>query len=114
MYTLVPPSHRCFILDLALIGQRVSEEKSFEKGGRRRRTYGRRVPPYPISSPVSLQFRLPKMPFCDNFKGIFFYPRTHKTENGLCTADFHCIHGTHRSEYIMRSKRKIVRTYVIE
>ena len=30
MYTLVPPSYRCFIENLALIGQAVSEEKIFE------------------------------------------------------------------------------------
>ena len=27
MYTLVPPSYRCFVLSLALIGQAVSEKK---------------------------------------------------------------------------------------
>ena len=32
MYTLVPPSHRCFISNLALIGQAVSE-KIFEYNG---------------------------------------------------------------------------------
>ena len=30
MYTLVPSSYRCFISNLALIGQVVSEEKIFE------------------------------------------------------------------------------------
>ena len=33
IYTLVPPSYRCFILNLALIGQAVSEEKMFKYYG---------------------------------------------------------------------------------
>ena len=33
MYTLVPPSYRCFISILALIGQVVSEQKTFEYYG---------------------------------------------------------------------------------
>ena len=33
MYTLVSPSYRCFISNLALIGQSVSEKKSFEYYG---------------------------------------------------------------------------------
>ena len=32
--TFVPPSDRYFILNLALIGQAVSEKKIFENGGR--------------------------------------------------------------------------------
>ena len=31
IYTLVPTSYRCFIYNLALIGQAVSEKKIFEK-----------------------------------------------------------------------------------
>ena len=31
IYTLVPTSYRCFILNLALISQAVSEKKIFEK-----------------------------------------------------------------------------------
>ena len=38
---------------------------------------------------------------------------THKTENCLRTADFYCVHGTHRSEFSMRTERKIVRTYAV-
>ena len=33
MYTLVLPSYRCFMLNLALIGQAVSEDKMFEVYG---------------------------------------------------------------------------------
>ena len=34
IYTLVPPFYRCFILNLALIGQAVSEKKMFEYYGK--------------------------------------------------------------------------------
>ena len=33
MYTLAPPSYRCFISNLALVGQVVSEKKTFEYYG---------------------------------------------------------------------------------
>ena len=42
-----------------------------------------------------------------------FYPSTHKTKNCLRTADFYCVHGTYRSEILMRTERKIVRTYAV-
>ena len=42
-----------------------------------------------------------------------FYPSTHKTQNCLCTADFYCVHGTQRSEFCMRTERKIERTYTV-
>ena len=44
---------------------------------------------------------------------VCFYLSTHKTEICLRTADFHCVHGTHRSEFSMCTKRKIVRTYAV-
>ena len=37
----------------------------------------------------------------------------HKTEKCLRTADFYCVHGTHRSEFSMRTERKIMRTYAV-
>ena len=37
----------------------------------------------------------------------------HKTEKCLRTADFYCVHGTHRSEFSMRTERKIVRTFAV-
>ena len=43
----------------------------------------------------------------------FFYLSTHKTENCLRTTDFYCVHGTHRSEFSMRTERKIARTYAV-
>ena len=42
-----------------------------------------------------------------------FHLSTHKTLNCLCTADFNCVHGTQRSEFFMRTERKIVRTYAV-
>ena len=47
-----------------------------------------------------------KLSFCDNLEA--FYLSTHKTENCLRTAD-----DTHRSEFFMRTQRKIVRTYAV-
>ena len=45
-------------LNLALIGQVVSEENMFENvNGRTDDDYGRRIHGYPISSPVSLRLR---------------------------------------------------------
>ena len=34
----------------------------------------------------------------------------HKTEN---TVDFYCVHGTHRSEFFMRTEQIIVLTYTV-
>ena len=42
-----------------------------------------------------------------------FNPSTHRTVNRLRTADFHCVHCTHRSDFLMRTERKTVRTYAV-
>ena len=46
-------------------------------------------------------------------KVFFFYLSTHKIENCLRTVDFYCVHGTHRSELLMRTEQKIVCTYAV-
>ena len=38
---------------------------------------------------------------------------THYIINCLRTADFYCIHGTHRSDISMRTGRKIVHTFAV-
>ena len=48
----------------------------------------------------------------DIFNGSF-NPSTHRTVNRLRTTDFHCVHCTHRSDFLMRTERKIVRTYAV-
>ena len=53
-----------------------------------------------------------KLSFCDNFKD-FLNLSMHKTVNCLRNADFHCVHGTHRSEFLVCTERKIVRTYAV-
>ena len=44
---------------------------------------------------------------------VFFNLSTHKIVNCLRTADFYCVYGTHRSEFLMNTERKIVRTYAV-
>ena len=48
----------------------------------------------------------------DIFNGSF-NPSTHRTVNRLRTADFHCVHSMHRYDFLMRTERKIVRTYAV-
>ena len=58
----VPPAYRCYMWNMARIGFMASEEMSFENVGddERRRTDGRRMPDYIISSPISLRLRWAK------------------------------------------------------
>ena len=42
-----------------------------------------------------------------------FYLCTHRIKNCLRTADFYCVHGTHRSDISMRTWRKNVHTYAV-